>query len=453
MKLMIVDDETIVRDSLCDWFHRYGHTAEGAASAHEALEKLERLPYDALFVDIKMPGMDGLELLERVKQEYPDTVVVIITAYGSIESAVQAMKQGAADYLLKPFNPSQLSLALEKVSNQVQQASECNFLKGHLNKMTRFENIIGQSEPMLKIYDMISEVAENDSSVLLTGETGTGKELIAKAVHAKSPRANAPFVPINCGAMPESLLESELFGHRKGAFTGASHARKGYLEVASGGTLFLDEIGEIGSKMQIDLLRVLEDKKICRVGSTEEIDVDFRLVAATRRNLKEEIARGRFREDFYYRVNVITIEVPPLRNRKEDIPLLVDHFLSKYSQETTKQVDNIGNDALNMLMSYDWPGNVRELENAVERAVVLSRKRRLDRSDFSFLQGHSGTERTDRSLHELEQRHIRQVLEECDWNVTQAAKILDINRVTLHRKINRYNLNRGSSSGRNATTA
>jgi two-component system response regulator HydG len=319
--------------------------------------------------------------------------------------------------------------------------------------MTRFENIIGHSEPMLKIYDMISEVAENDSSVLLTGETGTGKELIAKAVHAKSPRANAPFVPINCGAMPESLLESELFGHRKGAFTGASHARKGYLEVASGGTLFLDEIGEIGSKMQIDLLRVLEDKKICRVGSTEEIEVDFRLVSATRRNLKEEISRGRFREDFYYRVNVITIEVPPLRNRKEDIPLLVDHFLSKYSQETTKQVDSINNDALNMLMSYDWPGNVRELENAVERAVVLSRKRRLDRSDFSFLQGHSGTERTDRSLHELEQRHIRQVLEECDWNVTQAAKILDINRVTLHRKINRYNLNRGSSSGRNATTA
>ena len=299
LRIMIVDDEMIVRESFHHWFAKQGHIVKSAASGAEALEKIESTPFDLLFVDIKMPGMNGIELLERVKAEYPDTLVVIITAFGSIETAVNAMKIGASDYLLKPFKPDQLNLVMEKILQQRTMTSEYNYLKGCLEKITRFDNIIGASEPMEAISQLIPEIAEHDASVLITGETGTDKELVAKSIHAKSPRATYPFIPINCGAIPDSLLESELFGHCKGAFTGAIHARKGFLEVVSGGTLFLDEIGEISSKMQIDLLRVLEEKKITRVGSSEQIDVDFRLISATRRNLEEHIASKTFRQDFF----------------------------------------------------------------------------------------------------------------------------------------------------------
>ncbi len=442
MSVMIVDDEAIVRESLFHWFKKDGHVAETASSGFEALEKLEKYPFQLLFVDIKMPGMDGIELLEKIKSKYPDTIVIIITAYGSIESAVKAMRIGATDYLLKPFKPDQLSLVMERISVQKRLISQYNYLKGHLEKITRFDNIIGQSPAMEKVFSLIPEVAQSDASVLLFGETGTGKELVAKAIHAESLRSHLPFIAINCGAMPESLLESELFGHQKGVFTGATRARKGFLEVVSGGTLFLDEIGEISPKMQINLLRVLEEKKITSIGSREPVKVDFRLISATRRNLKEEVAEGTFREDFFYRINVIMIEIPPLRKRKEDIPLLAEHFLKKYRQETTKYVDHVTRDAMELLRHYDWPGNVRELENAIERAVVLSKSRTLSVEDLSFIRPSDKPFSKTLSLREMERAYIQQILEENNWNVTQSAKILEINRVTLHKMMKRYRLER-----------
>ncbi|MBW2621258.1 MAG: sigma-54-dependent Fis family transcriptional regulator, partial [Deltaproteobacteria bacterium] len=385
MSIMVVDDEEIVRESLFHWFKKYGHVVDTASSGFEALDKLEKYPFQLLFVDIKMPKMDGIELLEKVKTEYPDTIVVIITAYGSIESAVKAMRIGASDYLLKPFKPDQLSLVMERISNQKKLLFEHNYLKGRLEEITRFDNIIGQSPLMEDIFNLIPEVAQSDSSILLIGETGTGKELVAKAIHAKSRRSHLPFIAINCGALQDTLLESELFGHQKGVFTGATHARKGFLEVVSGGTLFLDEIGEISPKMQIDLLRVLEEKKITSIGSREPVDVDFRLISATSRDLGKGITDGSFREDFFYRINVIMIDIPSLKKRKEDIPLLIQHFLEKYGHETTKQVDRVTRNATELLKRYDWPGNVRELENAVERAVVLAQSRTLGIKDFAFL--------------------------------------------------------------------
>jgi DNA-binding NtrC family response regulator len=442
MRIMVVDDEMIVRESFLHWFQKYGHHTEVAASGFEALEKLEQEAYDILLVDIKMPGMNGIELLAKVKEEYPDTIVIIITAYGSIETAVDAMKMGAADYLLKPFKPEQLSLVMEKVIHQKRLISEYRYLKGRLEEITRFDNIIGRSQPMQEVFEIIPEVARSDSSILIVGETGTGKELVAKAIHAKSKRAKLPFVAINCGTIPDNLLESELFGHQKGAFTGAVHARKGFLEVVSGGTLFLDEIGEISHKMQVDLLRVVEEKKILRIGDRQPIDVDFRLISATRRDLERDVAEGRFREDFFYRINVIMLRVPPLRKRKEDIPLLVEHFLNKYSQQTAKAVDHVTGEAISLLQSYDWPGNVRELENAVERAVVLAKARTLRSEDFVFLRGSPQPPERPRSLKELERLHIQEVLEDCDWNVTKAGRVLDINRVTLHKMIKRFGLKR-----------
>jgi two-component system response regulator HydG len=331
---------------------------------------------------------------------------------------------------------------LEKLANQRRLADQYRYVKGLLDEITRFDNIIGQSDVMQEIFNLIPEVAPSDSSVLITGETGTGKELVAKAIHAKSDRSHGPFIAINCGAMPDTLLESELFGHRKGAFTGADQTRKGFLEVVAGGTLFLDEIGEISPKMQVDLLRVLEEKRIIRVGDREPIDVDFRLISSTCRNLDKEVVAGNFREDFFYRINVITVHIPPLRERKEDIPLLVQHFLSKYSHETTKQVDRVTTEAMGFLRGYDWPGNVRELENAIERAVVLSKSRTLGVDAFSFLRPAEDRSRGPRTLREMEKDYIQEILEQQNWNVTHAAKILGINRVTLHKMIKRYNLQR-----------
>jgi two-component system response regulator HydG len=441
LRILIVDDERIVRESFKHWFVNAGHMVGTAASADEALVRLASEVYDLLFVDIKMPGKSGLELLEQVRQEFPEASVVIITAYGSIESAVQAMKMGASDYLLKPFKPEQLNLVLEKIIQQRRLTEQYRYLKGTLEQITRFDDIIGRSAPMQKIFSLIPEVAASDASVLLIGETGTGKELVAKAIHAKSRRAHYPFVPINCGAMSESLLESELFGHQKGAFTGAQQARKGFLEVAENGTLFLDEVGEISPKMQVDLLRVLQDKKVVRLGSRQSITVDFRLISATSRDLSRQIADGAFREDFFYRINVIQIDIPPLRQRKEDIPPLVAHFLEKLGHETTRKVDRVSPGALEVLTAYDWPGNVRELENAVERAVVLAKSRTLGQADFAFLKASSAlAPGACASLEEVETAHIRKVLADCDGNVTRAAGILGINRVTLHKKIKRLGL-------------
>ncbi|MBT8331944.1 MAG: sigma-54 dependent transcriptional regulator, partial [Deltaproteobacteria bacterium] len=373
IKILIVDDELIMRESLAGWLERDGHVVQTAASGEEALEKIEEIHFDILLVDIKMEGISGLDVLRKVKESDPDAEVVMITAYGSIPSAIEAMKDGAFDYMLKPFDPNELGVLIEKIVQHQEQARENIYLKEQYKDRTRFESMIGQSKPMQKIFDLICDVAPMDSTVLITGQTGTGKGLAAKAIHTNSSRRNGPFVIVNCGAIPEHLMESELFGHQKGAFTDAKETKKGRLELAHGGTLFLDEIGEISMRMQIDLLRVLEDRVFYRVGGTQPIEVDFRVIAATNRDLETAIKSGDFREDLFYRLNVISFIMPSLSQRKEDIPLLAEHFLYRFSQETNKPIDSISREAMDEMMIYDWPGNIRELENAIERAVVVGR--------------------------------------------------------------------------------
>lgn len=449
IRILVVDDELIVRESLIGWLKKGGYDVDSASSGTEALKRLQEKEYDLVFIDIKMPDMSGIDVLKNLKESSPNTLAVMITAYGSVETAVEAMKLGASDYLMKPFEPEHLVLLVEKLLHQKKLIDENLFLKEQVSKRTRYQELIGSAPCMQKLFEIIEEVAAVDSPVLIQGETGTGKELIAKAIHAKSPRRFGPFVAINCGAFPEGLLETELFGHEAGAFTGAVKARKGRIEIAHGGTLFLDEIGEIPLKMQVDLLRVLEEKRFQRVGGREYIPVDFRFISATHKNLEEEIRQGRFRKDFYFRLNVIEIHVPPLRERKEDIPLLAQHFLQKFRRETNKLVTTISKDALNLLTSYDWPGNVRELENAIERAVVLAKSRILTKEDFSFLLRpkfiYEQTEEP-KSLEEVERRHIEKILNETDWNISKAAKILGVNRTTLHAKIKKYGLSPSSKT-------
>ncbi|MCG6917286.1 MAG: sigma-54 dependent transcriptional regulator [Deltaproteobacteria bacterium] len=440
ISILVVDDEMVIRESLHGWLKKSGYKVDTAEGGSAALAMLEKTPYDLLFLDIMMPVMSGIEVLEVVKEDYPQTLVVMITAYGSVETAVQAMKIGAVDYLMKPFDPDQLSLLTEKLMQQKRIMDENIFLREQIAEAIRFENLVGRSKAMQDLFAMIQDVAESDSPVLITGDTGTGKELVAKAIHAKSARHNGPFIAINCGAFPEHLLESELFGHERGAFTGAHRAKKGRLDLAHYGTLFLDEVGTVPLKMQVDLLRVLETKAFHRLGGTEEIEVDFRTIAATNRDLQQAIEKGEFRQDFFYRLNVISLHIPPLRQRRDDIPLLVEHFLDRYSRETNKDVDTISKEAMDLLRQYDWPGNVRELENAIERAVVICKKRRLGPEEFSFLAPHLSAAAETYSLEKTQIAHVRKVLNEFDWNISKAAQALEINRVTLHKKIKKYDL-------------
>ena len=440
ISILVVDDELVIRESLHGWLKKSGYKVDTAEGGSAALAMLEKTPYDLLFLDIMMPVMSGIEVLEVVKEDYPQTLVVMITAYGSVETAVKAMKMGAIDYLMKPFDPDQLSLLTEKLMQQKKILDENIFLREQMAEAIRFENLVGRSEAMQELFIMIQDVAESDSPVLITGETGTGKELVAKAIHAKSARQNGPFIPVNCGAFPEHLLESELFGHERGAFTGAHRAKKGRLDLAHHGTLFLDEVGTVPLKMQIDLLRVLESKEFHRLGGTTEIEVDFRTIAATNRDLQQAIKKGEFRQDFFYRLNVISLHIPPLRQRRDDIPLLADHFLERYSRETNKDIDTISKEAMALFRQYDWPGNVRELENAIERAVVISKKRLLGPEEFSFLAPHLLAAAETYSLEKTQIAHLHKVLKEFDWNITKAAQALEINRVTLHKKIKKYEL-------------
>jgi len=440
IRILVVDDELVIRESLHGWLKKSGYKVDTAEGGSAALAMLEKTPYDLLFLDIMMPVMSGIEVLEVVKEEYPHTLVVMITAYGSVETAVQAMKVGAVDYLMKPFDPDQLSLLTEKLMQQKRIMDENIFLREQMAEAIRFENLVGRSEAMQELFVMIQDVAESDSPVLITGETGTGKELVAKAIHAKSGRHNGPFIPINCGAFPEHLLESELFGHERGAFTGAHRAKKGRLDLAHHGTLFLDEVGTVPLKMQVDLLRVLETKEFHRLGGTTEIEVDFRTISATNRDLQQAIKKGEFRQDFFYRLNVISLHIPPLRLRRDDIPLLAEHFLDRYTRETNKDIDTISKEAMSLLRKYDWPGNVRELENAIERAVVICRKRLLGPEEFSFLAPHLLAATETYSLEKTQIAHLLKVLKEFDWNITRAAQALEINRVTLHKKIKKYEL-------------
>ena len=440
IKILIVDDELIMRESLAGWLERDGHTVKTAASGEEALEKIKDVHFDILLVDIKMEGISGLDVLRKVKESDPDAEVVMITAYGSIPSAIEAMKDGAFDYMLKPFDPNELGVLIEKIIQHQEQARENIYLKEQYKDRTRFESMIGQSKPMQEIFDLICDVAPMDSTVLITGETGTGKGLAAKAIHTNSSRRNGPFVTVNCGAIPEHLMESELFGHQKGAFTDAKETKKGRLELAHGGTLFLDEIGEISMRMQIDLLRVLEDRVFYRVGGTQPIEADFRVIAATNRDLEEAIKTGDFREDLFYRLNVISFVMPSLSQRKEDIPLLADHFLYRFSQETNKPIDSISREAMDEMMIYDWPGNIRELENAIERAVVVGRHREILPENLPIFCHEPAPAIKAHSLKDVEKSHIERVLTENQWNIARSAKILGIDRSTLYSKIKRYEI-------------
>jgi DNA-binding NtrC family response regulator len=439
-KILIVDDELILRESLAGWLQRDGHTVDTASSGEEALEKLKEARFDIMLVDIKMEGISGLDVLQHVKENDPDVAIVMITAYGSIPTAIEAMKNGAYDYMLKPFDPNELGVLIDKIIKHQDQEREMLFLREEHKERTRFESMIGQSKPMQEVFDLICDVAPMESTVLITGETGTGKGLAAKAIHTNSPRCNGPFVMVNCGAIPEHLMESELFGHQKGAFTDAKETKKGRLELAHDGTLFLDEVGEINMRMQIDLLRVLEDRVFYRVGGTQPIEADFRVIAATNRNLEKAIKDGSFREDLFYRLNVISIKMPSLNKRKEDIPLLAEHFLHRFIQETNKDIDKIDREAMDELMLYDWPGNVRELENAIERAVVVAKERRILPEYLPIFCHEPLHAPRNNSLQEVEKAHIRLILTDNDWNIARCAKILDIDRSTLYSKIKRYNL-------------
>lgn len=441
-KILIVDDELIMRESLAGWLVRDGHHVETVASGEKALAAIGVTRFDILLVDIKMEGMNGLEVLRRVKESDPDTAVVMITAYGSISSAIEAMKNGAYDYLLKPFDPNELGVIIEKIIKHQAQARENLFLREEVKDQSRFESMIGQSKPMQEIFDLIQDVAPMGSTVLITGETGTGKGLAAKAIHSNSPRSGGPFVAVNCGAVPEHLMESELFGHQKGAFTDAKETKKGRLELAHGGTLFLDEIGEISMRMQIDLLRILEDRVFYRVGGTQPLEADFRVLAATNLNLQEAIRKGKFREDLYYRINVISFKMPALRERKEDIPLLAEHFLYRFSQETNRAIDKISRGAMDEMMLYEWPGNVRELENALERAVVVGKTREIVLRDLPIFRPHDLKPDIGDSLREIEKEHITKVLNNNEWNITRSSRLLGIDRSTLYNKIRRYHIRR-----------
>jgi DNA-binding NtrC family response regulator len=441
-KILIIDDEMIMRESLAGWLKRDGHEVASAASGEDAMQLLQKSRFDILLVDIKMEGMSGLDVLKQVKESDSDVAVVMITAYGSISTAVEAMQKGAYDYLLKPFDPDALGVLIDKIIEHQAQSRENIFLREQYQERTRFESMIGQSKAMQKIFDLIGDIAPMESTVLISGETGTGKGLAAKAIHTKSPRSNGPFVAVNCGAVPSHIMESELFGHQKGAFTDAKETKKGRLEMAHGGTLFLDEIGEISMRMQIDLLHVLEDRVFYRVGGTQPLEAYFRVIAATNRNVEDAIKQGILREDLYYRLNVISFRMPSLRERKEDIPLLAEHFLHRFSQETNKPIKKISREAIDDMMLYEWPGNVRELENAVERAVVVGKGPTIMPQDLPIFCHENFKPQKHRSLREIEKAHIFEILNEYQWNILKSSQILGIDRSTLYSKMKRYNINK-----------
>jgi len=438
--ILIVDDELVMRESLAGWLERDGHYVRTASGGEEALAVFKEKHFDILLVDIKMEGLSGLDVLKSIKENETDTAVVMITAYGSIATAIEAMKNGAYDYLLKPFDPDELGVLIEKILKSQAQNRENQYLREQVKERSRFESMIGQSGAMQEIFDLICSVAPTDSTVLITGETGTGKGLAAKAIHTRSPRSDGPFVTVNCGAIPEHLMESELFGHQKGAFTDAKETKRGRLELAHGGTLFLDEIGEISMRMQIDLLRVLEDRVFYRVGGTQPIEADFRVIAATNRNLEKAIEDGIFREDLFYRLNVFSMTMPSLRNRKEDIPLLSEHFLYRYIKEINKPIEKISRAAMDELMLHEWPGNVRELENAIERAVVICKNQIIEPANLPILCVVPPNRHKNGSLKEVEKNHILEVLRKTDWNILKSAQILGIDRSTLYSKMNRYEI-------------
>lgn len=441
--ILVVDDDAEMRSLLQDVLQDAGYQVEVASSGREALRKLAEGEFGVVFSDLRMKEMPGIELLSEARRAYPDTNVIIMTAFGSVESAIQAMKQGAYDYLVKPVKTDEVLLVAARAMRESRLRREVNRLRREVHKEYSFHQILGKSKPMRELFDLIRRVADSPTNVLITGESGTGKELVAKAIHYNSERRAGPFVPVNCAAIPDTLLESELFGHMKGSFTDAKSDKRGLFEEASLGTLFLDEISELPTLLQAKLLRAIQEKEIRRVGSTKAVPIDVRIIAATNLDLGEEVKAKRFREDLYYRLNVIEIRMPPLRERRDDIPLLVEAFLRKCAEASRKAVKGITEAALALLMDYAWPGNVRELENVIERAVTLARGEKIIPEDLPpAVQGSRGERRVideaaERTLplHEVEREYILRVLEKTGGNKYQAAQVLGIDRKTLYRKL------------------
>ncbi|PNV87734.1 MAG: Fis family transcriptional regulator [Desulfobacteraceae bacterium] len=441
-RVLVVDDEPMVCLALTNWLEEENYFAQAVEDGPQAVQAVREENWDIVLLDLRMPGMDGMEVLKQVKEIAPQTVVIMMTAYASIPGAVQAMQEGAYDYIVKPLDVDQLTLMLKRIVEHQQLITENILLRKRLTEQYEYEDIIGRSEAMQEVFSMIKAVTDTNATVLITGETGTGKELVARAIHSNSSQRYGPFVATSCGALPETLLESELFGYEKGAFTGADRTKKGRFELAHGGTLFLDEVGDISMKTQIRLLRVLQEKSFSRLGGTEQIKVDVRLISATNRDLVAAIEEGSFRSDLYYRLNVVSIQLPPLRERIDDVPLLAAHFINKYNVEFNKKFDRVDRKAMDLMMDYHWPGNVRELENVIERALVIDQGPQMMVKHLPFCNIESPLTEEPRSLQEVEKSHIEKMLQRNDWNIAKTARLLNIDRSTLHKKIKKFGLER-----------
>lgn len=441
-KILVVDDEEIIRDSLFYILDKEGYLVDKAENGKIAYEKMIANHFDLVITDIEMPFMRGTELLEKIKTLNVQTSVIIITAFGSLDTAISALRNGASDYILKPVEFDELLIKTKRLFEVRDLLLENRVLREEIHRKYDFENIIGKGNSIKKVYEMIEAVAETDSTVLISGNSGTGKELVARALHYKSHRKNKPFVAVNCGAISENLIESELFGHKKGAFTGAIADKEGYMKAANGGTLFLDEISEMPPQLQVKLLRAIQEKEYTPVGTTVSLTVNTRFIATTNRNLEEEVKNGKFREDLYYRINVVDIHLPSLKEREEDIPLLADHFLNKYRKELNKNIKGIDNEAMRAILSHEWKGEVRELENIIERAVIFCKgdmitlqelpatfKPKMDETDFSF----NGS--LDDSVRKFERDFILRALENNDNNKEKTADTLRVGLSTLYRKL------------------
>ena len=446
-QILVVDDETVMCESMAAWLREDGYTVDTALSGSGALDLVRTRHYAICFVDLKMPGgMDGIETMMEIRRLRPETAVIIITAYATVDTAITAIKEGALEYIVKPCNPEEISLLVERTIKVKNLERENEILRKKLARTYKYHDIITKNAQMQDILNLAREVASLRSTILIRGESGTGKELVARAIHNSGDRAKQRFVAVSCAALAETLLESELFGYEKGSFTGANGQSKGKFELADGGTIFLDEVGDISPKLQADLLRVLQEKRFFRLGGSEEVRVDARVIAATHKDLAEEVRAGRFRDDLYYRLNVIEIRIPPLRERREDIPLLAESFVERLSHELGRKVESISEGALRILLDHDWPGNVRELENAIERALVTCKSRQLSEEDLSFLaqarNSHSWSIPPDTTLQDLERQAIVNTLDRTDGNIKDAASILGIDRSTMYEKIKRYQIQR-----------
>ncbi len=442
--ILIAEDEKDIRESLSFILESEGYNVTIVQNGIEAVDQLKNSNFDLLITDILMPKMDGMKLLETTIQFSPQTLVIIMTAFASIETAVSALRKGASDYILKPIEFDEVLIRIKHLLNQKQLLLENKLLRQQIDKRYNFNNIIGQSKSMQSIYDMVKQISSAPTNVLITGPSGTGKELIARAIHSNSDRADKPFIPVNCGAIPENLYESEFFGYKKGAFTGANSDHDGLFKAANTGTLFLDEIADLPEHVQVKLLRVLQEKEIRPVGSTSSIKVDVRVLAATNKNLLEEVNEGRFREDLYYRLNVVELKLPPLSERKDDIPLLVNFFIQKYNEDLKRKIKGVDNIAMKALLNYSWKGNLRELENIIERAILLCTSDYISINDLpsyfkteddSIKQPENFPGNLSDALESFEKQHITNVLNKVNWNRAEAAKVLGIDTSTLYRKM------------------